>query len=113
MKFWLNVSRDEQRRRFLSRIDEPHKNWKSEIADVRERGYWDKYMKAYEETLNETSRPWAPWYAIPADNKPFMRVAVAEIIVKSLAKLGLEYPHVSPEVKSKFSEMRRMPENED
>jgi len=113
LKFWLNVSKDEQRRRFLSRIDEPHKNWKFEIADVRERGFWDKYMKAYEEALNETSRPWAPWYAIPADNKPFMRVAVAEIIVKSLARLGLEYPHVNSEVKSKFSEMRKMLENED
>ncbi|WP_319521966.1 polyphosphate kinase 2 family protein [uncultured Desulfosarcina sp.] len=113
LKFWLNVSKDEQRRRFLSRIDEPHKNWKFEIADVRERGFWDQYMKVYEKALNETSRPWAPWYAVPADNKPFMRVAVAEIIVKSLTKLGLEYPHVSPEVKSKFSEMRRMLENED
>nr|WP_269433854.1 hypothetical protein [Desulfosarcina widdelii] len=89
------------------------KNRKFEIDDVRERGFWDKCMSAYEEAINEASRPWAPWYAIPVDNKPFMRVAVAEIIVKILTKLGLEYPHVGFEVKTKFSEMWRMLENED
>ncbi|MEJ2189449.1 MAG: polyphosphate kinase 2 family protein, partial [Acidobacteriota bacterium] len=85
LKFWLNVSKEEQRRRFLSRLDEPEKNWKFSSADVKERGCWDDYMKAYEEALNATSRPWAPWYAIPADDKRNMRVAVARILRDTLA----------------------------
>ena len=112
LKFWLNVSKDEQRKRFLDRIDEPHKNWKFALGDVQERGFWDDYMKAYEEALNATSRPWAPWYAIPADNKAFMRVAVAEIVVKSLKSLGLTYPKISSEVKARLSEMRKLLKNE-
>ena len=95
LKFWLNVSREEQRQRFLARIDEPRKNWKFSTGDVQERGFWKDYMKAYQEALNATSRPWAPWYAIPADDKPFMRLAVAQIIVKSLKKLKLTYPAVA------------------
>ena len=113
LKFWLNVSRAEQRRRFIDRIDEPRKNWKFEPGDFRERKYWTDYMTAYEEMLNETASPWAPWYAIPADDKDYMRVTVAEIIVKSLGKLGLKYPKVSAEMKSGFLEMREMLENED
>lgn len=113
LKFWLNVSKAEQRRRFLDRINEPRKNWKFAAGDVRERSFWKDYMNAYEEALNATSRAWAPWYAIPADDKTFMRMAVAEIIVKSLQKLGLKYPKVSPEKKSKFSEMRKILKNED
>lgn len=113
LKFWLNVSKAEQRRRFLDRINEPRKNWKFAAGDVRERSFWKDYMNAYEEALNATSRAWAPWYAIPADDKTFMRMAVAEIIVKSLQKLGLKYPKVSPETKSKFSEMRKILKNED
>jgi PPK2 family polyphosphate:nucleotide phosphotransferase len=113
LKFWLNVSRDEQRRRFLDRINEPHKNWKFSVDDVRERSFWKVYMDAYEEALNATSRPWAPWFAIPADDKIFMRAAVAEIIVRSLQKLGLQYPEVSPEMESKFSEMRKILEQKD
>jgi polyphosphate kinase 2 (PPK2 family) len=73
LKFWLNVSKEEQRQRFLARIDEPEKNWKFSEGDVRERQYWDAYMHAYEEALGATSRPWAPWYAIPADDKRYMR----------------------------------------
>jgi PPK2 family polyphosphate:nucleotide phosphotransferase len=92
LKFWLNVSMDEQKNRFLSRLDEPAKNWKFNPDDVAERRYWQQYMHAYEDALNATSRPSAPWYAIPADNKPYMRAAVAEIIVASLSRLGLEYP---------------------
>lgn len=95
LKFWLNVSREEQRQRFLSRIRKPEKNWKFQPADVAERQHWNDYMVAYEEALNATSRSWAPWYAIPADDKPYMRTAVAEIIVKTLDSLGLAYPTVS------------------
>jgi PPK2 family polyphosphate:nucleotide phosphotransferase len=102
VKFWLNVSREEQRARFLARIEEPEKNWKFERADLAERAHWDDYMRAYEEALNATSRPWAPWYAIPADDKPFMRAAVADIVVRTLAALDLAYPTVSDEERAEL-----------
>jgi PPK2 family polyphosphate:nucleotide phosphotransferase len=111
LKFWLNVSKKEQKQRFLSRIDEPRKNWKFSSGDVHERRFWKNYMTAYEDAVNATSRPWAPWYAIPADDKPFMRLSVAQIIVKSLKKLGLKYPTVGDRQRAEFSEMRRMLEN--
>ena len=107
LKFWLNVSRETQRQRFLSRLDEPRKNWKFSAGDVHERTFWKDYMKAYEDTINATSRPWGPWYAIPADDKPFMRFCVAEIIVANLKKLGLKYPAVEDEEKARFSQMRK------
>lgn len=113
LKFWLNVSKDEQKKRFLSRLDEPEKNWKFSASDVKERGYWDAYMQAYEELLNETSRPWAPWYAIPADNKKFMRVQVAEIICQTLRDLQVDYPQVSEKERVRFAEMRAILEGED
>jgi PPK2 family polyphosphate:nucleotide phosphotransferase len=113
LKFWLNVSRDEQRRRFLNRIDEPDKNWKFSTGDVRERDHWDAYMHAYEEALVATSRPWAPWYAIPADDKPYMRMRVAEIIVKTLKGLKLAYPRVPSEERARFAEIRELLENGD
>ncbi len=112
LKFWLNVSQEEQRQRFLSRIDEPKKNWKFSAGDVQERKFWKAYMAAYEEAINATSRKWAPWYAIPADEKPFMRLSVAEIIVKTLNSLELKYPTVGDKEKVRFSEMRKMLENE-
>ncbi len=112
LKFWLNVSREEQRQRFLSRIDEPEKHWKFSEGDVREREHWDDYMLAYEEALATTSKPWAPWYAIPADDKPYMRMCVAEILVQSLARLGLHYPVVDEEAKARFGEMRRLLERD-
>ena len=108
IKFWLNVSKNEQRKRFLSRIDEPRKNWKFSGGDVHERSFWNDYMKAYEDALNATSRPWAPWYAIPADDKPYMRLSVAKIIVNSLKQLNLKYPALGDKEKAKFSEMRKM-----
>ena len=80
LKFWLNVSRDEQRKRFLARLEEPQKNWKFSAGDIDESALWKDYMNAYGHALNATSRPWAPWYAIPADHKPYMRAAVADII---------------------------------
>lgn len=102
LKFWLNVSHDEQRRRFLSRIEEPDSNWKFSENDVRERGFWPQYMEAYEEALNATSRPWAPWYAIPADNKRFMRLQVARIVVERLRSMSLDYPTVSDEARAEL-----------
>jgi PPK2 family polyphosphate:nucleotide phosphotransferase len=108
LKFWLNVSHEEQRQRFLSRLDEPEKNWKFSAGDVRERGFWKQYMRAYETALSETSRPWAPWYAIPADNKPYMRARVSEIIVRTLESLDLRYPEVSAEERANFDEMRTL-----
>lgn len=108
LKFFLNVSKDEQRKRFLSRLTEPEKHWKFSEKDVAERMHWDKYMAAYEEALNETSRPWAPWYAIPADNKDFMRLSVAEIIRDTMKSLNLSYPKPDPEALTRFDEMRAM-----
>ncbi len=108
LKFWLNVSREEQRRRFLARLDQPAKNWKFSTGDIRERGHWQAYLTAYEAALRETSRPWAPWYAIPADNKPYMRATVAEIVRSSLESLGLEYPSVGEETLTRFEEMREI-----
>ncbi len=106
IKFWLNVSKDEQKRRFLARLDDPDRNWKFEPRDVVERRHWDAYMHAYEEVLNATSRPWAPWYAIPADNKRYMRARVAEIIVETLESIGLEYPAPTPEDLAEFETAR-------
>jgi PPK2 family polyphosphate:nucleotide phosphotransferase len=112
MKFWLNVSREEQKERFLSRLDEPEKHWKFSVGDVKERSHWDSYMQAYEEMLNATSRPWAPWYAIPADSKPFMRRSVAQIVVDNLKALDIAYPTVDPAEKARFDEMRTLLEKE-
>jgi PPK2 family polyphosphate:nucleotide phosphotransferase len=98
LKFWLNVSPDEQRRRFLSRIEEPEKHWKFSLKDIEERRLWDAYMEAYEDALAATSRPWAAWYAIPADDKDFMRATVADIVVRRLESLGLAYPVPSARV---------------
>jgi PPK2 family polyphosphate:nucleotide phosphotransferase len=93
-KFYLNVSRKEQKRRFLERIDEPEKNWKFSAADVRERAYWDDYMKAYEDAIAETATPEAPWYVVPADNKWYTRTVVAAAVIDALASLNLRYPTV-------------------
>jgi PPK2 family polyphosphate:nucleotide phosphotransferase len=112
LKFWLNVSKEEQRQRFLARIEEPEKNWKFSAADVEERSYWDDYMHAYEEALRATSCPWAPWYAIPADDKPYMRVCVAETIVKTMKSLGLKYPTVGTEALTELKEMQEVLEGE-
>ncbi len=102
LKFWLNVSRDEQKRRFLARLDNPDKNWKFEPRDVVERRSWDAYMNAYEAALNATSRPWAPWYAIPADDKSYMQARVADIIIATLQSIGLRYPEPSDDDRQEF-----------
>ena len=106
VKFWLNVSKEEQKARFLSRLDVPEKQWKFNANDVRERQFWDSYMDAYEDALNATSRPWAPWYAIPADSKPYARACVAEIIVEALGNIGLEYPQPTAETRATFAAAR-------
>ena len=106
LKFWLNVSREEQKRRFLARLDEPGKNWKFSAKDVVERRSWDEYMQAYEAALNATSRPWAPWYAVPADDKAYMQARVAEIICDSLRSIGLQYPEPSDSDRAEFAAAR-------
>lgn len=107
IKFWLNVSRDEQRERFCDRIDHPDKNWKFSHRDIEEAGHWDAYMHAYEQALNATSRPCAPWYAVPADSKSYMRACVAEIIVDTLSRLDIAYPVVSEDERARMRELRR------
>jgi PPK2 family polyphosphate:nucleotide phosphotransferase len=96
-KFFLNVSKKEQKRRFLERIDEPKKNWKFSGNDAKERASWDDYMAAYEDTIRHTASKEAPWYVVPADNKWFTRVVVAAAIIHALASLGLRYPKVTKE----------------
>jgi PPK2 family polyphosphate:nucleotide phosphotransferase len=93
-KFFLHLSKKEQKRRFLARLDEPQKNWKFSAADIHEREYWDDYQKAYEEMIRNTSTKHAPWYVIPADNKWFTHLAVSAAIVETLEELGLAYPKV-------------------
>lgn len=92
VKFFLHVSKDEQRKRFLARLDDPGKNWKFSEGDVTERGFWDDYMHAYEECLNGTSRKHAPWYAVPADDKPNARLIISQVIVQTLKGLDMSYP---------------------
>ncbi|MGN6570923.1 MAG: polyphosphate kinase 2 family protein [Pseudolabrys sp.] len=95
LKFFLNVSPEEQRKRFLARLDEPDKRWKFSMGDIAERKLWPKYMAAYEEAIRETSRDDAPWYVVPADNKWFTRLVVAAALVSALEKLKLQYPKVT------------------
>jgi len=106
VKFFLNVSREEQRQRFLSRLDTPEKNWKFELGDIKERKHWDTYMQCYEDVLNKTSKEYAPWHCIPADNKPYMRLKVAETVVQTLKTMKLKYPDVDPEEKAAFAETK-------
>lgn len=106
LKFWLNVSKEEQKARFLSRLDDPSKHWKFNPGDLKERKLWDEYMHAYEDALNQTSREWAPWYAIPADSKPFMRATIATIIVSALKSIGLKYPKPNPADVAEFDACR-------
>jgi PPK2 family polyphosphate:nucleotide phosphotransferase len=94
VKFFLHVSREEQKQRLLRRIDKPSRNWKFNEDDVRERERWTDYMRAFEDALNETSRPWAPWYAIPADSKPYMRLQVARLVQETLESLSVDFPTI-------------------
>lgn len=100
VKFFLHISREEQRRRFLDRIDDEAKNWKFSASDIAERGHWDEYMRAYEDAINATASREAPWYVIPADKKWFARLLISEIVVRQLEKLDPRYPEVGEEQKA-------------
>ena len=108
LKFFLNVSKAEQKKRFLERIERPEKNWKFSASDAKERVFWDDYQEAYEDVFNHTSTEWAPWYVIPADHKWFTRMAVAGIILDTLKKLKLRYPTVSKERKRELLQAREV-----
>ena len=112
IKFFLNVSRKEQRKRFLARLDDPDKNWKFSVNDLKERAYWDEYQQAYEQMLSATSTEAAPWYVIPADKKWFARACVADIITARLRELNLQYPKVSEAEAAALAEAKRQLEAE-
>ena len=107
-KFFLYVSKEEQRRRFLSRIDDPSKNWKFSMSDVRERAHWDDYMHAYEDTIRHTATEHAPWYVVPADHKWFTRLVVAAAIIEALEDMDLTYPELSAEKKRELAQAREL-----
>jgi PPK2 family polyphosphate:nucleotide phosphotransferase len=107
VKFFLNISKREQKRRFLARLDEPGKQWKFSAADLAERARWDDYMRAFEEAITATSTPWAPWYVIPADHKPVMQAMVAAILVDTIESLELSWPEVSEQAQVANAEARR------
>ncbi len=106
-KFFLHVSPEEQKKRFLERIDNPEKNWKFSLQDAKERQHWDAYMKAYEEAIRETATPDSPWYIVPADNKWYTRAVVAGAVVDALASLNLQYPVVNAAQRKALEEARR------
>jgi PPK2 family polyphosphate:nucleotide phosphotransferase len=112
-KFFLNLSKKEQKSRFLDRLDHPDKNWKFSAGDVFERHYWDDYMHAYEDMIVHTASKHAPWYVVPADNKWFTRVTVAAAIVETLESLSLEYPKVDAEKQKQLQEARRQLEGKE
>jgi PPK2 family polyphosphate:nucleotide phosphotransferase len=105
-KFFLHVSKKEQKKRFLARIDDPEKNWKFSIADARERGFWDEYAQAYEDMIRATATSYAPWYVVPADNKWFTRIVVAAAVIDTLGSLGLEFPEVGEQAKKELAKAR-------
>jgi PPK2 family polyphosphate:nucleotide phosphotransferase len=106
VKIMLNLSRGEQARRFLKRIDHPEKNWKFSPSDVRERRYWDEYQRAFDAMLTATSTRWAPWYVVPADHKWFARLATAAIVVQTLAAINPEYPAADPAAAERMAQAR-------
>jgi PPK2 family polyphosphate:nucleotide phosphotransferase len=113
IKFFLHVSKEEQKERFLERIETPEKNWKFSLTDVKERGHWDEYMKAYEEMLEHTGTEWAPWYVIPADRKWFTRALVARIIIETMEGLDLQYPALSEKQKAELTSAKDVLLHED
>ena len=112
IKIFLNVSKKEQKKRFLDRINEPEKNWKFAMADVEERKLWDEYMEAYERAINETSKDHAPWFVIPADDKWFARVAAIQIIIDALENMNLKFPKLAKEEQQKLDDAESQLENE-
>jgi PPK2 family polyphosphate:nucleotide phosphotransferase len=113
VKFFLNVSKDEQKRRFLARLDTPGKEWKFKASDVAERAHWDEYMQAFEEAITATSTEWAPWHVIPADHKAVMQAMVARVLVETIESLGLSWPDVSDKDRATNAEARRRLDAED
>ena len=107
VKFFLHVSKEEQQKRFLERLDDPDKNWKFSVNDARERSFWDDYMEAYEETIRETASENSPWYVVPADNKWFTRVIVAAAVIDALAAMKLQYPKVSEAKRQELAATRK------
>ncbi len=112
LKFFLHVSRKEQKKRFLERLDEPSKNWKFAAADVKERGHWDEYMAAYETAIRATATPRAPWFVVPADSKWFTRLVVVGAIVEALEKLKLKYPTIDETKRDELDRARELLLNE-
>jgi PPK2 family polyphosphate:nucleotide phosphotransferase len=112
LKFFLHISKEQQRQRFLRRIDEAEKNWKFSAADVHERAFWDEYMRAYADAFNHTSTEWAPWHIIPADHKWFTRVAVAAVICATLKKLDLCYPTITPTEREELQKAKALLDEE-
>ena len=112
LKFFLHVSREEQRRRFLDRLEDTDKQWKFSTADVRERAYWDDYQRAYQDAIAATAAPHAPWYVVPADHKWYMRLVVVAAIVDAIEALGLNYPQTPPEERAQFADLRTQLEAE-
>jgi PPK2 family polyphosphate:nucleotide phosphotransferase len=112
LKFFLNVSKAEQKRRFIARLDRPHKEWKFNAADVAERQHWDEYIQAFDDALSATSTPWAPWFVVPADHKAVTQAIVVRVIVDALAALDIKYPEVSEEQRRENAEARRVLEAE-
>jgi PPK2 family polyphosphate:nucleotide phosphotransferase len=108
LKFFLNVSREEQKKRFLDRLDKPQKHWKFSMSDVRERNYWSDYMRAYEQAIQATASKQAPWFVVPADNKWFTRLVVAAAVVEAVEELHLSYPRVSPQKMKELRAIRRV-----
>jgi PPK2 family polyphosphate:nucleotide phosphotransferase len=107
IKFFLNVSKEEQKKRFIERIDNPDKNWKFSSADIKERVFWKDYMKAYEEMIRETSTKESPWYVVPADNKSFARIVIASAIIDAMVGMKLSYPDVSDEKIAELQEIKK------
>ena len=112
LKFFLHLSKKEQKRRFLERLDDPGKNWKFSISDALERQHWEKYMKAYEDMIRNTSTKCAPWYVVPADHKWFTRLVVAEAVIDALENLDLSFPKVDAEKKKELKDARAALERE-
>jgi PPK2 family polyphosphate:nucleotide phosphotransferase len=111
-KFFLNVSKKEQKKRFLERLELDVKNWKFSLADAKERGFWDKYMDAYEDMIQHTATPWAPWVVVPADDKPLARLIVAASVVDAMDDMNLSYPKVSSAQKKDLEAAKKALESE-
>jgi polyphosphate kinase 2 (PPK2 family) len=112
VKIFLNLSKEEQRTRFLKRIDLPEKNWKFSAADVRERRYWDDYQRAFSEMLSATSTPWAPWYVVPADRKWFARICAGAVLAHTLMEIDPQYPTVGKDARKDLLAAKRGLERE-